>query len=183
VTSITTQQVSDANEHERIARTLARAFQNEEACSYIFPDPEVRARRLIAMFRVIVANDAPAGNIYQSVGGEAITLWRAPGKATGSSWEFAKSLFPFIAALGSGIGRGLKISGLIARPSIRARGLVVLQFALAWRRPMLIIYLPIWRPQPSGISGFTAILALKWSPSGALRAACPSGGCCALRVD
>jgi ribosomal protein S18 acetylase RimI-like enzyme len=115
VTSITTQQVSDANEHERIARTLARAFQNEEACSYIFPDPEVRARRLIAMFRVIVANDAPAGNIYQSVGGEAITLWRAPGKATGSSWEFAKSLFPFIAALGSGIGRGLKISGLIEK--------------------------------------------------------------------
>jgi ribosomal protein S18 acetylase RimI-like enzyme len=115
VTSIRTQQVSDANEHERVAKTLACAFQNEEACSYIFPDPEVRARRLIAMFRVIVANDAPAGNIYQSVGGEAITLWRAPGKATGTTWEFARSLFPFIAALGPGIGRGLKISGLIEK--------------------------------------------------------------------
>jgi ribosomal protein S18 acetylase RimI-like enzyme len=115
VTPIVTQQVSDANAHDRIAKTLARAFQNEEACSYIFPDPEVRARRLIAMFRVIVANDAPAGSIYQSAGGEAITLWRAPGKAMGTSWEFARSLFPFIAALGSGIGRGLKISGLIEK--------------------------------------------------------------------
>jgi ribosomal protein S18 acetylase RimI-like enzyme len=115
VTSITTQRILDANEHERIAKTLARAFQNEEACSYIFPDPAVRARRLIAMFRVIVAGDAPAGSIYQSAGGEAITLWRAPRKASGTSWEFARSLFPFIAALGTGIGRGLKISGLIEK--------------------------------------------------------------------
>ncbi len=111
--SIVTQRISDRNAHEHIAKTLARAFQNEEACSYIFPDPEVRAKRLIAMFRVIVANDAAAGSIYQSAGGEAITLWRAPGKASGTAWEFAKSLLPFIAALGPGIGRGLKISGLI----------------------------------------------------------------------
>jgi ribosomal protein S18 acetylase RimI-like enzyme len=115
VTSIVTQRISDRNAHERIAKTLARAFQNEEACSFIFPDPEVRAKRLIAMFRVIVANDAPAGSIYQSVGGEAITLWRAPEKATGTSWEFARSLFPFIAALGFGIGRGLRVSGLIEK--------------------------------------------------------------------
>jgi ribosomal protein S18 acetylase RimI-like enzyme len=115
VTSIVTQRISDASRYDDIARTLARAFQNEEACSYIFPDPEVRAKRLIAMFRVIVDNDGPAGSIYQSLDGEAITLWRAPGKATGTSWEFARSLFPFIAALGSGIGRGLKISGLIEK--------------------------------------------------------------------
>ncbi|MEK6638451.1 MAG: GNAT family N-acetyltransferase [Pseudomonadota bacterium] len=67
------------------------------------------------MFRVIIANDAPAGNIFESAGGEAITLWRLPGKATGTPWEFAKSLFPFIAALGPAIGRGLKISGLIEK--------------------------------------------------------------------
>jgi ribosomal protein S18 acetylase RimI-like enzyme len=115
VISIVTQRISDRSAHERIAKTLARAFQNEEACSYIFPDPQVRARRLIAMFRVIVANDGAAGSIYQSEGGEAITLWRSPGKATGTSWEFARSLVPFIAALGSGIGRGLKISGLIEK--------------------------------------------------------------------
>ncbi len=115
MTPIVTQRILDKSAHDRIAKTLARAFQNEEACSYIFPDPAVRAQRLIAMFRVIVAGDAPAGSIFQSAGGEAITLWRSPGKATGTSWEFAKSLFPFITALGPGIGRGLKISGLIEK--------------------------------------------------------------------
>ena len=113
--SIVTQRISDKTAHDDIARTLARAFQNEEACSYIFPDPQDRARRLIAIFRVIIANDAPAGSIYQTQGGEAVTLWRAPGKASGTAWEFAKSLLPFIAALGPGIGRGLKISGLIEK--------------------------------------------------------------------
>ena len=113
--SIVTQRISDRNAHEHIAKTLARAFQNEEACSYIFPDPEVRAKRLIAMFRVIVANDAQAGSAYQTESGEAITLWRAPGNASGTAWEFAKSLLPFIAALGLGIGRGLQVSGLIEK--------------------------------------------------------------------
>jgi ribosomal protein S18 acetylase RimI-like enzyme len=95
VTPLVTERITDENAYDRTARTLARAFQNEEACSYIFPDPEERARRLIAMFRVIVANDAPAGSIYQTAGGEAITIWRAPGKASRAPWEFAKSLFPF----------------------------------------------------------------------------------------
>jgi ribosomal protein S18 acetylase RimI-like enzyme len=115
VTPIITQRISDRGSHEHIARTLAKAFQNEEACSYIFPDPNVRAKRLIDMFRVFVANDDLAGSIYQTSGGEAITLWRAPGKATATRWEFARSLVPFIAALGSGIGRGLQISALIER--------------------------------------------------------------------
>jgi ribosomal protein S18 acetylase RimI-like enzyme len=115
VTPLVVDRVIDKAAYDRIAQTLASAFQNEEACSYIFPDPEERARRLIAMFRVIVANDAPAGSIYQTAGGEAITIWRAPGKASRAPWEFAKSLFPFVAALGPGIGRGLKITGLVEK--------------------------------------------------------------------
>lgn len=115
MSSLVTVSVIDPSSHDRIATTLARAFQNEEACSHIFPDPEVRARRLIAMFRVIIANNAAAGTIHETTGGEAITLWRAPGRATGTSWEFARSLLPFVAALGPGIGRGLKISGLIEK--------------------------------------------------------------------
>ena len=111
-TPSTAQRIIDKAAYESIARTLARAFQNEEACSYIFPDPEVRARRLIAMFRVMVANDAKAGSAYQTESGEAITLWRAPGNPSGTAWESAKSLLPLIAALGPSIGRGLQVSGL-----------------------------------------------------------------------
>jgi ribosomal protein S18 acetylase RimI-like enzyme len=114
-TPLTAQRVINKSAHDSIARTLARAFQNEEACSYIFPDPEVRAKRLIAMFRVMVANDAQAGSAYQTESGEAITLWRAPGNASGTAWEFAKSMLPLIAALGPGIGRGLQVSGLIEK--------------------------------------------------------------------
>jgi ribosomal protein S18 acetylase RimI-like enzyme len=115
VSPIVTVPVADLSAHERIVRTLARAFQHEEAWSFIFPDPEVRARRLIATFRLIIAGDAAAGTIFETAGGEAITVWRAPGKATGTRWEFALSLFPFVIALGGGIGRGLKISGLIEK--------------------------------------------------------------------
>ena len=67
------------------------------------------------MFRLMVAGDAACGRILQTADGEAITLWRAPGRAGASRTEFATSLFPFIRALGSGIGRGLKISSLIEK--------------------------------------------------------------------
>ncbi len=105
--------ITARDDHERLSATLARAFQNEEACSFIFPDAEVRARRLLKMFRVIVASDAASGLLFETAGGEAVTLWRAPGKATGSRAEFLASLWPFLLALGGGIGRGLKVSGLI----------------------------------------------------------------------
>ena len=107
--------VNAIRDHERLSSTLARAFQNEEACSFIFPDPQVRARRLLKMFRVIVNSDAANGLLFETMGGEAATLWRAPGKATGSRTQFLASLLPFIFALGSGIGRGLTVSGLIER--------------------------------------------------------------------
>jgi ribosomal protein S18 acetylase RimI-like enzyme len=115
VTDAQVRLVGVADDHERLSATLARAFQNEEACSFIFPDHEVRARRLLKMFRVIVGSDAANGLLFQTAGGEAATLWRAPGKAIGSSGEFLASLLPFLLALGSAIGRGLKVSGLIER--------------------------------------------------------------------
>jgi ribosomal protein S18 acetylase RimI-like enzyme len=102
-------------DHERIAQTLALAFQNEEACSYIFPDSDDRARRLVKMFRVIVANDAMTGRLYQSEHCEAATLWRAPGNPAGNWLDFVRSLLPFIAALGGNIGRALKVSGAIEK--------------------------------------------------------------------
>lgn len=105
--------VSGDDDVERLSATLARAFQNEEACSFIFPDPHVRVRGLRKMFRVIVRADMTAGASFETVGGEAVTLWRAPGKATGSRTEFLSSLLPFTLALGRGIGRGLEVSGLI----------------------------------------------------------------------
>lgn len=107
--------ITDSAAHGRIAISLARAFQNEEACSFIFPDPQVRARRLIAMFRVMIAGDAAAGRIFATAGGEAVTLWRSPGRARASRSEFAASAFPFLCALGPGIGRGLKVSGQIEK--------------------------------------------------------------------
>jgi ribosomal protein S18 acetylase RimI-like enzyme len=115
VTPLVTNCVTDTSEHDRIAKTLARAFQNEEACSYIFPDPEERARRLVKMFRVIVANDAMTGRLYQSEHCEAATLWRAPGNPAGNWLDFVRSLLPFIAALGGNIGRALKVSGAIEK--------------------------------------------------------------------
>ena len=103
------------SDYERIARTLALAFQKEEACSYIFPEPKDRARRLLSMFRVITANDAVTGKLYQTEMGEAATLWRAPGNPAGNWLDFLRSLLPFVSALGGNIGRALKVSGLIEK--------------------------------------------------------------------
>lgn len=103
------------SEHEAVCVTLSRAFQSEEACGYIFPNPATRQQRLLKMFRIMIKSDAAAGSIYQTSGGEAATLWRAPGQATASVLNFAASLVPFLFALRGGIGRGLEISNAIER--------------------------------------------------------------------
>ena len=110
---VDTRVVTSTGEHERLCNTLARAFQNEEACSHIFPDEASRSAQLLKMFRVIIKSDTKAGSLIETAGGEAVTLWRAPGRATGGAIEFAASLLPFLLALGSGIGRGLQISTAI----------------------------------------------------------------------
>ena len=59
---------------------LAAAFQNDPAVSWIMPDPVARARRLLGMYDWLYDEHLEHGVILGTAGGEAVTLWRAPGK-------------------------------------------------------------------------------------------------------
>jgi hypothetical protein len=65
----------------RLVDTLSAAFQNDPAMCWILPDPAQRRLRLPRLFDIVVISDLAAGSVMRSELCEAVTLWRAPGKA------------------------------------------------------------------------------------------------------
>ena len=96
-----------------IAMMLARAFAGDPAFAHIFPDPELRARRLPRLLGLIYDSDIRAGWIFVTPGGEAATLWRAPGKAATGLGEMLAHAVPLVAALGRALPRALSVSNAI----------------------------------------------------------------------
>ena len=92
---------------------LARAFQDDPAFGYIFPDPAARARQLPRLFRLLYDSDGAAGMRLVSEGGEAATLWRGPGRAAMGWGEIVRHLLPLARALGTAIPRALQVSGAV----------------------------------------------------------------------
>lgn len=87
---------------------LARAFAEDPAFSYIFPDPATRARKLPRLFALLYDSDGKAGMRLVSAGGDAATLWRAPGRARVGWLEMLGRAGPLLAALGPALGRALR---------------------------------------------------------------------------
>ncbi len=102
-----------AAERERVAALLARAFANDPAMSWIFPDPAIRARKLPALFRLLFDNDAAHGVRLMTAGGEAATLWRAPGHATTGIGAMLRHAIPMLTTFGTALGRALAVSNAI----------------------------------------------------------------------
>lgn len=104
-----------------VRETLAQAFQNDPALSWILPDPEHRERALRGLFAVLVPADARAGVALRAPGGEAAALWRAPGRAHTGGLEFLRTVLPLVATFGMALPRGLKVQGSIDahRPKCR----------------------------------------------------------------
>ncbi len=93
-----------------IAQLLAAAFQNDPVMAFILPDPDVRRRSLPAFFTLLYVSDVPYGACLTSPGGEAATLWRAPGSPH-EPWShtlFYAGLW--LAALGPAVSRALAFS-------------------------------------------------------------------------
>ncbi len=93
--------------------TLAAAFQNDPALSWIIPDPAERQARLPRLFAAIVAADLKQGKALCSSAHEVVTLWRHPSYIAASLTETLASLPDFLRALGPHILRGLKVSHAI----------------------------------------------------------------------
>lgn len=102
-----------AADREAVARLLARAFADDPAMAYIWPDPVVRARGLPKLFRLLFDGDAQAGMRLVTAGGEAATFWRGPGMARAGGLDLMRRIVPLLTTFGPAIGRALAVSGAI----------------------------------------------------------------------
>lgn len=105
--------VASVDQLEAISATLCAAFQNEEAWSYIVPDPVERTHVLRRVFKIMIANDFRDGVLYVTPQCEAVTLWRAPAHIKGTAFDFLRNLMPFVSALRTNLRRALSVSGSI----------------------------------------------------------------------
>jgi len=96
-----------------IVDVLARAFADDPAFSFIFPDRADRVRRLPRLFALIYDSDGRAGPRFVTGGGEAVTLWRAPGRAEVGWGEMLLHGLPLLGAFGGAVFRGLAVADAI----------------------------------------------------------------------
>lgn len=102
-----------ASDRAAVAAMLARAFHDDPVFAWILPDPKRRAARLPRLFAILFDSDAATGMRLMTPGGEAATLWRAPGQAK-SGWRETLVRGPgLVAALGTALPRALAVSGAI----------------------------------------------------------------------
>lgn len=104
--------VAGRADRARVAAMLARAFAEDPAMSWIFPDPAGRAKRLPRLFALLFDEDA-AGMRLVTPGSEAASLWRGPGSAATGTAAMIRKAWPLWRALGSSIPRALTVSHAI----------------------------------------------------------------------
>ncbi len=97
----------------RIAQTLARAFADDPAMAWIFPDAATRHRRLPRLFRLLFDVDAAHGVRLATAGGEAATMWRGPGKSATSNTDLLLQAWPMLRIFGTALGRAMAVSNAI----------------------------------------------------------------------
>lgn len=102
-----------ADRRDALAATLAAAFADDPAMSWIVPDPAERRRRLPGLFRTLVAGELDAGWALASPGCEAVTLWRPSDKVHESPWRLLNGLPGFIRVLGGNLLRGMAVGNAI----------------------------------------------------------------------
>lgn len=96
-----------------VAALLARAFADDPAMTFIFPDPTERAKRMPRLFALLFDADGVNGMRLATGNSEAVTLWRAPGHLRTGRLAMLRQAIPMITAFGSAIGRALAVSGAI----------------------------------------------------------------------
>ena len=78
--------------------------------SFIFPDAAVRRARLPRLFAIAYDSIGTNGARYVTSGGEAATLWRAPGHSELSLCEMLMLCVPWLATVGFAFARALATS-------------------------------------------------------------------------
>lgn len=105
--------IAPVHDQASIVHTLARAFQDDPALSWILPDAAQRKIRLPLMFDFITPLDLRDGYALGSAGGEVATLWRFPGKAQTGMLDMVKLLPAVFNTFGAAALRALAVSEAI----------------------------------------------------------------------
>lgn len=95
-----------------VAAMLARAFADDPAMRYIYPDRTARAKRLPRLFALLFDEDA-GGMRLVTGDAQAATLWRRPGMQPPSVWRMLRAAPSVIGALGTGLRRALRVADAI----------------------------------------------------------------------
>jgi ribosomal protein S18 acetylase RimI-like enzyme len=91
---------------------LGRAFADDPAMSYIFPDPAQRAKRLPRLFALLFDEDEGGMRLVTGEA-QAATLWQPPGRTPPSLAHMIRNAVPLIGALGTAIPRALRVADAI----------------------------------------------------------------------
>lgn len=102
--------IRDAGQDDRdtVTAMLARAFADDPAMTYIFPDPRERAKRLPRLFALLFDADAPGMRLVTG-DGQAATLWQRPGTPQASTIDLLRRAVPLVTALGFALPRAMRV--------------------------------------------------------------------------
>ncbi|WP_294238521.1 GNAT family N-acetyltransferase [uncultured Sphingomonas sp.] len=101
-----------AGDRAAVATMLGRAFADDPAMSYIFPDAADRAKRLPRLFALLFDRDA-VGMRLVSQAADAGTFWRPPGQAHVPTMAFVRRLIPVLHALGASLPRAMRLGDAV----------------------------------------------------------------------
>ncbi|WP_294272418.1 GNAT family N-acetyltransferase [uncultured Sphingomonas sp.] len=101
-----------AGDRAAVAKMLGRAFADDPAMSYIFPDAAQRAKRLPRLFALLFDSDA-VGMRLVAQDADAGTFWRPPGRAHVPMTAMLAQAIPLLATLGTALPRALRLSHAI----------------------------------------------------------------------
>lgn len=101
-------------DRDLVVAVLARAFADDPAMAYIFPDPADRARRLPRLFALLIDSAPADGMRLVTSGVEAATLWRSPGHGIAPLLDMLRLAWPMWRTFGGALGRARAVSDAIA---------------------------------------------------------------------
>lgn len=96
-----------------VSAMLARAFADDPAMSWIFPEAALRAVRLPRLFRLLFDEGGLNGVRLMDDAARAATLWRGPGHARTGTGALVRHAFPLLATFGLALPRALAVSRAI----------------------------------------------------------------------
>lgn len=106
--------VRDASVEDRasIVAMLTRAFAEDPAMRYIFPDATTRLTRLPKLFGLLFDSDSVGMRLVTGTA-QAATLWRPPGVAEMGRMALLTQLLPLVDTFGSALFRAMRLSDAI----------------------------------------------------------------------